>query len=146
MNERRISDRERERTVELLREHAVMGTLPPEDLTERSRAALLAQTAADLEQVTRDLPDLPDPPVTARLAERVSLRTHIVVYLIANALFVVLWLVTRKPDPNAPDRSFSDQWPFWVAVFWGFLLAGHALLRMRRTAVRRAERRRESAG
>ena len=146
MNERRVTDRERERTVELLREHTVMGTLPTEDLEDRSRAALAAQTAGELERVTSDLPRLPEAPVTARVAERVSLRTHIVVYLVANALFVVLWLATREPDPNAPDRSFSDQWPFWVAVFWGFLVAGHALLRMRRTAVRRAEWRRDREG
>ena len=143
MSERRLTHRERERAVELLHEHTVMGSLPPEDLEERSRAALAAQTPAELEEATRDLPKLPEPPVTARVAERVSLRTHILVYLVANALFVVLWLVTRAPDPNAPDRALSDQWPFWVAVFWGFALAGHALLRMRRTAVRRAERRRD---
>ena len=146
MSERRVTDAERERTVKLLQEHTVMGSLTPEDLEERSRAALDAQTVGELEQATRDLPDLPEPPVTARVAERVPLGVHIAVYLVANALFVLLWLATREPDPDAPDRGFGDQWPFWVAVFWGFLLAGHALLRMRRTAVRRAERRREQSG
>ncbi|MBW3593109.1 MAG: DUF1707 domain-containing protein, partial [Actinobacteria bacterium] len=97
MNERRVTDRERERTIELLREHTVMGSLPHEDLEERSRAALSAQTAGELERVTSDLPRLPEPPLMSRLAERVTLRTHIVVYVVANALFVVVWLATREP-------------------------------------------------
>ena len=145
MSERRVSDRERERTVELLREHTVLGSLTPQDLEDRSRAALAAQTAADLEAVTRDLPALPEPPLTARLAERVPLRAHIAAYVVVNAVFVVVWLATREPDRGPEDRGFGEYWPLWVAVFWAFLLAGHALVSMRRPAVRRAESRRRHA-
>ena len=146
MNERRLTDRERERTVALLREHTVMGSLSPEDLEERTTRALAAQTVGELEEVTRDLPDLPEPPVTARLADRIPLRAHVIAYVGANALLVILWLATRERDPGPEDRGFGQYWPLWVAVFWGFLLAGHALLSMRKPAVRRAERRRELSG
>ena len=142
MTERRVTDREREHAVELLREHTVMGSLPPEELEERSRAAIAAQTPADLAAVTRDLPDLPEPPRTTRLADRFPLRVHVIAYVVANAAFVILWLVTR--DTGGPtDRGLGRVWPLWVAALWGFALAGHALLSMRKPAVRRVERRRD---
>ena len=144
MTERRVTDRERERVVELLREHTVMGSLPPEDLEERSRAALVAQTPAELAAVTRDLPDLPEPPRTTRFADRLPLRAHVIAYVVANAAFVILWLLTRETDGGF-DRGLDGVWPLWVAALWGFALAGHALLSMRKPAVRRVDRRRESS-
>jgi hypothetical protein len=141
-----IANRERERTVELLREHTVAGTLASEELDERTRMVLTARTRAELERATHDLPPLPQPPLAARLAGRVPLRAHVVAYVVANAVFVAVWLATRDPDTAARGRGFAPYWPFWIMVFWGFALVAHALLSLRRPAVRRAERRRERAG
>jgi hypothetical protein len=52
----RASDADRERTVELLREHAVAGRLTLEEFTDRMSAAYLARTNDELEQLARDLP------------------------------------------------------------------------------------------
>ena len=145
MTERRVSDRDRQRAVELLREHTVMGSLASEELEERSRAALAAETPAELAAVTRDLPDLPEPPRATRLADRFPLRAHVIAYVVANVAFVIVWLLTRDTE-GPPDRGFGRVWPLWVATLWGFALAGHALLAMRKPAVRRADRRRERDG
>ncbi|WP_230984988.1 DUF1707 SHOCT-like domain-containing protein [Microbispora oryzae] len=52
----RASDAERESVVERLREASVEGRLTLAELTERSEAAYLAQTRAELAQLTADLP------------------------------------------------------------------------------------------
>ncbi|ETK32475.1 DUF1707 SHOCT-like domain-containing protein [Microbispora sp. ATCC PTA-5024] len=52
----RASDAERETVVERLREASVEGRLTLAELTERTEAAYLAQTHAELAQLTADLP------------------------------------------------------------------------------------------
>jgi hypothetical protein len=52
----RASDAEREGVVERLREASVEGRLTLAELTERTEAAYLAQTQAELAQLTSDLP------------------------------------------------------------------------------------------
>jgi hypothetical protein len=52
----RASDAEREAAVEVLREASVEGRLTLVELTERTEAAYLAQTHAELAQLTADLP------------------------------------------------------------------------------------------
>jgi Domain of unknown function (DUF1707)/Cell wall-active antibiotics response 4TMS YvqF len=52
----RASDADRERTVELLREHAAQGRLTLEEFTDRVSAAYLARTNDELEELARDLP------------------------------------------------------------------------------------------
>jgi hypothetical protein len=52
----RASDADRERTVELLREHAVQGRLTLEEFTDRMSAAYLARTNDELAELARDLP------------------------------------------------------------------------------------------
>jgi hypothetical protein len=52
----RASDADRERTIALLREHAVEGRLTLEEFTDRMSAATLARTSAELEELARDLP------------------------------------------------------------------------------------------
>jgi hypothetical protein len=54
--EMRASDAEREQVVERLREASVEGRLTLAELTERTEAAYLARTHAELAQVTADLP------------------------------------------------------------------------------------------
>jgi hypothetical protein len=52
----RASDAERDRTVELLREHLASGRLTPEEFSERMEAAYEARTTEDLSVLSRDLP------------------------------------------------------------------------------------------
>ena len=52
----RASDADRERTITLLREHAVEGRLTLEEFTERMSSATLARTSDELEALARDLP------------------------------------------------------------------------------------------
>src|SRR5213080_1381253 len=52
----RASDADRERAVELLRDHAAEGRLTLEELADRVSTAFRAQTGDELERLTRDLP------------------------------------------------------------------------------------------
>jgi hypothetical protein len=62
----RASDADRERTIALLREHAVEGRLTLEEFTERMSAATLARTSIELEELARDLPSSPQGSVARR--------------------------------------------------------------------------------
>ncbi len=57
----RVSDAEREEVARMLRDHCAVGRLSIEDLDRRLDGAYGAQTRADLEPVTRDLPMVPVP-------------------------------------------------------------------------------------
>ena len=52
----RIGDAERDRAVELLREHMAAGRLTTEEFDERLGAALTARTSLDLDPLFTDLP------------------------------------------------------------------------------------------
>ena len=52
----RIGDAERDRAVELLREHMAQGRLTTEEFDERLSAALTARTSLDLDPLFTDLP------------------------------------------------------------------------------------------
>lgn len=61
MNEHmRVSDADRERVTERLREHFAEGRLTSDELDERISATLNAKTSADLRAVMTDLPE-PEP-------------------------------------------------------------------------------------
>jgi hypothetical protein len=61
----RASDAERERSVELLRRHAVDGRLTLEEFAERMSLAYEAKTRDELDELARDLPAEP-PALPAR--------------------------------------------------------------------------------
>jgi len=67
----RASDADRERTVAVLRDHAVEGRLTLEEFTERMSAAYLARTGDELEELVRDLPSAGTPPVSRRRPTRI---------------------------------------------------------------------------
>jgi hypothetical protein len=64
----RASDAERERVALVLRDHAVAGRLTLEELSARLEEAYAARTLAELERVTRELPDTPSPTIRRRPA------------------------------------------------------------------------------
>jgi hypothetical protein len=57
--EQRVSDADRDRRVEELREHSVAGRLTLEELSDRIETAYAARTRGELERVTADLPAAP---------------------------------------------------------------------------------------
>ena len=52
----RVSDAERERTAELLREHCAVGRLTQEEFGRRLESVFAARTRGELDQVLADLP------------------------------------------------------------------------------------------
>jgi Domain of unknown function (DUF1707) len=58
--ELRVSDGERDRVVELLKEHTAQGRLSLEELEERTGAAYAAKTRRQLQPLTQDLPAAAD--------------------------------------------------------------------------------------
>jgi Domain of unknown function (DUF1707)/Cell wall-active antibiotics response 4TMS YvqF len=66
----RASDADRERAVERLRTHVVDGRLTLEELAERVDRAYAARTVDELEELTRDMPELDAPRPSPRRASR----------------------------------------------------------------------------
>jgi class 3 adenylate cyclase len=57
-----VSDADRDETVNLLREHVIVGRLTLDEFSERVGVALGARTRDDLESTLANLPDLAEPP------------------------------------------------------------------------------------
>lgn len=115
MADLRVSDQERERTAQLLRDHFAAGRLSQDELNDRVQEAYSARTQQQLAALLSDLPMLPAPPQEARaqLAER---RRHLQRRLIQEsggglAIFLICVAVWAA---NGAQDGF---WPGWVAVF-----------------------------
>jgi len=91
----RASDRERERTVDVLREAAGEGRLTFEELTDRVEAALRATTRGELERLTGDIPD-------ATLSASAAASRELVVPTRQSAVFGDL---RRAGAWTVPERS-----------------------------------------
>jgi hypothetical protein len=105
----RVADAERERLIEELHEHAIVGRLTPEELEERIGGAYRAMTRADLDALRDDLP-LSASSVQLELRRRKSgLRRRLAQEtggaLAMSGLCVGVWLAA---DPS------SGFWPGWV--------------------------------
>jgi hypothetical protein len=117
----RVSDEERERAAQEIREHFAAGRLSQEELDERVEAAYQARTQDELRAIRQDLPALP---VTraqqqAELAERRSqLRRRVLQEtgggLGVFALCTVIWAV------SGANGQF---WPVWVLLVAALALA-----------------------
>ncbi|MGP0026089.1 MAG: DUF1707 domain-containing protein, partial [Streptosporangiaceae bacterium] len=68
----RASDRDRDRTAEILREAAGEGRLGMDELDDRLNAVYAAKTYADLEPVIRDLPHSETAPISAPVVPAVG--------------------------------------------------------------------------
>jgi len=98
----RVSDADRERVAERLREHYAEGRLTADELDERITATLNAKTFADLRPILADLPGpAPVPPPDLQPAPRS--RRPVVVYHRGPRLFplVLLALVAAVVLPGA---------------------------------------------
>jgi hypothetical protein len=125
----RAADVDRERTAERLREALEEGRLSLHELDERLRDAYAAQTFADLDRVTSDLPDTRPAaqsevmPVNAvkvppsrheanpRLAPWLSVLWR--VWFVAVAVNLVVWFVV-----SLATGGLVYFWPIWVAGPW----------------------------
>jgi hypothetical protein len=110
----RVSDEQRDRAVQQLREHFSSGRLTEEELGERVQAAYQAQTTADLEAQLSDLPRLPATAAQQR-AELAERRHRIQRELLQQTgggigvflICTVIWLLTG---------AHGMFWPVWVAI------------------------------
>jgi hypothetical protein len=124
----RVSDVDRERLADELREHMVAGRLSQEEFEQRVDLAYKATTQADVDALRADLPMSPVA-VQRSLAQRRShLRRRLVQEaggsLTASGVCVAIWLAAG---------AHGQFWPIWVIVFTllplvrdGWLLLGPA--------------------
>jgi Domain of unknown function (DUF1707) len=83
--ELRISDTDRDRAAEVIREAHAQGRITVDELDERLSSVYAAKTEADLVPVTRDLPATPDPrpaamaPARGRIGGTARFRTSLAI-------------------------------------------------------------------
>lgn len=110
----RVSDEQRERAAQQIREHFAAGRLDDDELSERVQAAYGARTEQELQQVLADLPQLPATKAEqqAELVERRRLLQRRLLQETGGgaALFAVctvIWLASG---------ASGQFWPIWVAL------------------------------
>jgi hypothetical protein len=105
----RAADADRERVVELLREHCAAGRLTTDELAERIDQAFAARTLGELEAPLRELPAAPTPPPPARDSAGTRRRAWppelapLASLLPLALLFIVIWAATGA----------GYFWPIW---------------------------------
>lgn len=113
--ELRVSDEQRERAAEQLRDHFAAGRLSEDELGDRVQAAYSARTEAELRRLLADLPRLPASPqqVKAELAARRSQLQRRLIQETGGgaALFAVCVVVWAT---SGTHRGMF--WPIWVAL------------------------------
>jgi class 3 adenylate cyclase len=113
----RAGDWDRERVVELLRDHYGAGRLSEDELSERIEGAYGARTVADLDALTADLPSRREPASRRRRGGlETSVRMHLTVYVVVNAMLIGIWA--------AAGAGYF--WPIWPLLGWGVGLGCHA--------------------
>ena len=120
----RASDREREATVTLLREHGGAGRLDVDELEQRIGSAYAARTRGELAALLRDLPGEP----RRRAPSPAPLTAHgghgWPVFFTTTIVLIVIWAASGA----------GYFWPGWVMLWWGLALVvktAPGLLRMR---------------
>jgi hypothetical protein len=113
----RASDEDRERVARDLRDHYSAGRLDGGELDDRLDRAYAARTLADLEPLTADLPTPASTgPTAAQRRKRHEFGSHLISYVLVNAMLVVIWAV-------GDSGTF---WPGFVLAGWGIGLGAHA--------------------
>ena len=108
----RVSDRERERVVELLSEHAAEGRLTLEELDARTEAAHTARTRSELAELMADLPASDGGGRTASGAARAPRSRpsrQLVAFVAVNLVLVAVWALSG-------GGYFC---PIWPMLGWG---------------------------
>lgn len=122
----RIGDAERDAAVSLLGQAYAEGYLDRLELDSRTGRALVATTAAELDELRHDLPrQLAPEMVTTATARPESdvrqARGHLAAYAGGVALMVGIWLVV------AVVFGGTYFWPIWPILGWGIGVARHVL-------------------
>lgn len=108
----RVSDEDRERSAEELREHMVAGRLTSEEYEERLGSVYAARTRSDLDELRRDLPVSSEAARRALVQRKSSLRRRLLQEaggsMTASLVCVAIWLAAGA------QGSF---WPAWVILF-----------------------------
>src|SRR5436190_23595506 len=110
--EMRVSDADRERVAEQLRDGAAEGRLDTDELSERLDSAYAAKTVGELSAITRDLPVLSTRP--ERVPDRPR-RTHIPTFVWISILLIAIWALT----------GFGYFWPVWPMLWFGIATVKH---------------------
>jgi uncharacterized membrane protein YccC len=120
----RVSDQDRERAAEEIRQHFAAGRLTDEELSDRLSAVYRARTSQELQELRRDLPKLPPTPAEQR-AELVQRRTTLQRHLLqqTGGSVGVFLLCTAIWVSNGASGQF---WPMWVALVAVLALARNA--------------------
>lgn len=124
----RVSDQERNSTLELLREHLTEGRLTTEEFSDRVEIALAAKTRGELADLTGDLPR-PSPvpssspgfpqPQADHQQRWAHIRRRVAGFVMPNAVCISIWAMTGR----------GAFWPEWVLFgtgipFLGWILRG----------------------
>ena len=115
--ELRASDADRDRVVDVLRDHAAAGRLTTEELEARTDDALAARHVGDLDRLLRDLPRIRPSGASVAL-QRAAWRAFVVhfrFYVLVIAMLVAIWAITGG----------GYFWPVWPALGWGIGVASH---------------------
>lgn len=108
----RVSDRERERVVELLAEHAAEGRLTLEELDARTEGAHTARTRSELAALMADLPARDrGGTIASRVAPGPRSRPsrRLVAFVAVNLVLVAVWALSGG----------GYFWPIWPILGWG---------------------------
>ena len=110
----RVSDQDRERAAQELREHFAAGRLTEEELDERVQRTYAARTQQELRAVRADLPQLPLSPQeqkAALAARRSQVQRRLVQEsgggLAVFAVCVLVWTTSG---------AHGQFWPIWVLI------------------------------
>jgi hypothetical protein len=110
----RVSDEQRERAAQEIREHFAAGRLTDEELSERVQAVYSARTEQELKTLLADLPKLPATPAQQK-AEIAARRSQLQRRLLQETgggvcLFAVCTAIWVS------DGASGQFWPIWVAL------------------------------
>lgn len=116
-SELRVSDQQRERAAEQLREHFAAGRLTEDEFSERVQSAYSSRTESQLRQLLSDLPRLPASPQQAK-AELVARRRHLQRRLLQEAggglgVFAICTIIWFSSGGHEGHSYF---WPVWVLL------------------------------
>ncbi|HMD46777.1 MAG TPA: DUF1707 domain-containing protein [Acidimicrobiales bacterium] len=107
-DELRVSDDERERVVDDLRQHFAVGRLDVDEMRERIEQAYASRTRGDLRHAQRELPPLPAAPPRLDPAHRRALdRAGLMTVAVPSLVAVTIWYA------GGHQGVF---WPMWIVV------------------------------
>jgi DUF1707 SHOCT-like domain/2TM domain len=115
----RVSDVEREHTVDSLRHHYSAGRITADELEERIESAYHAKVRSDLDRLMYDLPSDRGRRAAKRMGEanRAAWRAHLTSYVGVNGGLTVIWAATGG----------GEFWPAWSIAPWGMAVAWHGM-------------------